>query len=110
MASDPERPMLVARRDGAIAGFAWLRADGARLGPFVADGPAAAAALAAFAFERLPDASVLTFNLPMSNADGRAWLDDLGVAPDPWDGRMALGPELARRESAIYGNVVGALG
>ena len=110
MAADPSRPMLVARRDGAIVGFAWLRTDGARLGPFLADEPAAAAALAASAFERLPDASVLTFNLPMSNAEGLAWLRGLGVEPDPWDGRMALGPELARRDAAIYSNALGALG
>lgn len=110
MADDPSRPMLVARRDGTIAGFAWLRIDGGRLGPFVAEDPAAAAGLAAFAFERLPDASVLIFNLPMSNAEGLAWLRELGVEPDPWDGRMALGPDLARRESAIYSNALGALG
>lgn len=110
MASDRSRPMLVARRDGAIVGFAWLRTDGARLGPFLADSPAAAAALAASAFEKLPDASVLTFNLPMSNAEGLAWLRGLGVEPDPWDGRMALGPELPRRDAAIYSNALGALG
>ncbi len=107
---EADRPMLVARRGDAIAGFAWLRPEDGRLGPFMADAPGVAASLLAAAFERLRDASVLTFNLPMSNADGRAWLQGLGVAPDPWDGRMALGPEVARRESATYGNVVGALG
>ena len=110
MVDDPARPMLVARRDGAVTGFAWLRADGERLGPFMADVPGAAAALVMAAFERLPDASVITFNLPMSNAVGVGWLRTLGVEPDPWDGRMALGPDVPRRESAIYSNVVGALG
>jgi GNAT superfamily N-acetyltransferase len=110
LAADRTRPMLVARRDGEVAGFAWLRVDDARLGPFVADDPGVAAALVASAFEWLPDVSVLTFNLPMSNAEGVAWLRTLGVEPDPWDGRMALGPEPPRLESTIYSNALGALG
>jgi hypothetical protein len=110
LVQDPNRPMLVARREGEIAGFGWLRPDGERIGPFVADTAGVAATLAAAALERLPDASVLVFNLPMSNASGLAWLRWLGVEPDPWDGRMALGPELPRRHDAIYSNVVGALG
>jgi GNAT superfamily N-acetyltransferase len=110
MGADRSRPMLVARREGRVVGFAWLRIDDARLGPFVADGPDVAAALVASAFDRRPDASVLVFNLPMSNAEGVAWLATLGVRPDPWDGRMALGPEPSRRTSTMYGNAVGALG
>ena len=110
MVRDPERSMLVARREGAVAGFAWLRTDGERLGPFVADDPDVAATLTAAGLERLPGAAVLTFNLPMSNSEGLAWLRRLGVEPDPWDGRMALGPPLPRRESTIYSNAVGALG
>ena len=37
-------------------------------------------------------------------------LESLGVELDPWDGRMALGRPIPRRESTIYGSVVGALG
>jgi GNAT superfamily N-acetyltransferase len=110
MTADPSRPMLVARRDGAIAGFAWLRTDGDRLGPFLADDPRVATTLMAAAFERLPNAVDLTINLPMSNSDGVGWLRSLGVEPDPWDGRMALGPRLPQRESTIYSNALGALG
>jgi GNAT superfamily N-acetyltransferase len=110
MTADPSRPMLVARRDGTIVGFAWLRTDGDRLGPFLADAPRVAATLMAAAFERLPKAADLTINLPMSNSDGVGWLRSLGVEPDPWDGRMALGPRLAQRESTIYSNALGALG
>ena len=110
MIADHSRPMLVARRNGSIVGFAWLRTDGDRLGPFLADDPGVAAALVASAFERLPNASVLIINPPMSNGEGVAWLRGLGVEPDPWDGRMALGPALPRRESTIYSNALGALG
>jgi GNAT superfamily N-acetyltransferase len=110
MTADSSRPMLVARRDGAMAGYAWLRTDGDRLGPFLADDPGVAAMLVAAAFERVLQASVLTINLPMSNAEGLAWLRRIGVEPDPWDGRMALGPRLPQRESTIYSNALGALG
>ena len=34
----------------------------------------------------------------------------LGVELEPWDGRMARGPAVERREETIYGNLVGALG
>jgi GNAT superfamily N-acetyltransferase len=110
MVADRSRPMLVARRGGKMAGFAWFRIDGARLGPFVADGPDVAAALLTSAFDRLPDASVLVFNPPMSNTEAVSWLATLDVRPDPWDGRMALGPEPPRRHSTIYSNALGALG
>jgi GNAT superfamily N-acetyltransferase len=110
MADDPDRPLLVAHRDGAIAGYAWQRPDDARLGPFVADDPEAAAALVAAAQARVPDPGGLSTNLPTTNRPGTAWLEGLGCELDPWDGRMALGPQVPRRDDAIYGSVVGALG
>jgi len=110
MAADQERPLIVARRDGDIAGYAWLRPDGPRIGPFLADTPAVASTLLAEAFARLPEADELTLNLPSSNTPGSRWLTELGVTSTPWDGRMARGSEVERRDDTIYGNLVGALG
>ena len=110
MAADAERPLLTARRGGELVGYLWLRADGPRIGPFVADSPEIASTLLADAFERVPHAEELSLNLPTSNVPGSAWLDGLGVALDPWDGRMGRGPDIERRNDTIYANLVGALG
>lgn len=110
MASDRGRPLLVARRGGAIGGYAWLRSDGPRLGPVLADTPGMAAALLAGAFERVPGASELTLNVPTANGPGTRWLASLGIELEPWDGRMARGPSIPRRDDTIYANLVGALG
>lgn len=110
MLSDPERPMLVARRNGAVAGYAWLRTDGPRLGPFLADSPAVAATLLADAFRRVPHPEDLSLNLPSANEPGAKWLRELGVELEEWDGRMARGPQVPRRDETIYANLVGALG
>ena len=110
MLHDTDRPLLVARRDGALAGFGWLRAEDARIGPWVSDDPEVAAAIAADALARLPEQPSVTANVPMSNRPAVAWLDRLGVVPDPWDGRMARGEPIGRRDDTIYGNTVGALG
>jgi GNAT superfamily N-acetyltransferase len=109
MAVDPDRPLFVARRDGSVAGFAWLRPEEGRLGPFVADDPVVAAGLVVAASSHAAD-EPLSVNVPTSNGTATAWLESLGVELDPWDGRMALGPPVRRRESTIYGSVVGALG
>lgn len=108
--ADAERPTLLARRGGAVAGYAWVRPADGRIGPWVADDPTVAAALVARAFQRTADADELTTNVPMSNEPGVAWLRALGVRPDPWDGRMALGDPIPQRLDTIYGNSVGALG
>jgi hypothetical protein len=111
MLADADRPLLVARRrDGTVAGFAWLRAEADRLGPFVADDPGIAGGILLAAFARAPSAAQLTLNLPTANRAGTAWLRGLGVELEPWDGRMGRGPEIARRDDTIYGNAVGALG
>ncbi|MEP7082830.1 MAG: GNAT family N-acetyltransferase [Chloroflexota bacterium] len=110
MLPDPERPTLVARRGEAIVGYGWLRVDEDRIGPWVADGPAEAAAILAEAFRRVPDHPELTANIPISNRGAVAWLRGLGVEPDPWDGRMALGSPIQRREETIFGSTAGALG
>lgn len=110
MANDPERPLLVARRGGAIAGFAWLRPDGPRLGPVLADTPAAAASLVAEAFRRVPGSEAFGVNLPSGNAAGAEWLRGLGIELEAWEGHMARGPQVRRREETLYGHLVGALG
>ena len=110
MAGDPDRPLLLARDRGAVRGYAWLRSDGPRLGPVLADTPAVAAALLAAAFERVPEADELTLNVPTANMPGMEWLASLGIDVQPWDGRMARGPLIPRRDDTIYGNLVGALG
>ncbi|MGZ8475424.1 MAG: GNAT family N-acetyltransferase [Candidatus Limnocylindria bacterium] len=110
MLADPERPTLVARRAETVVGYGWLRVDEDRLGPWVADGTAEAAAILSEAFRRVPDHLELTANIPISNRPGVAWLRGLGVEPDPWDGRMALGAPIPRREESIFGNTAGALG
>jgi ribosomal protein S18 acetylase RimI-like enzyme len=105
-----DHPMLAARRDGEIAGYAWVRPPDGRIGPFVADDPSVAAALLHHAFALLPAVETLTTSLPMANRPAVAWTERLGIDLDPWDGRMALGPEIERRIETIYGNTVGALG
>ena len=110
MLDDPERPLLVVRGQGSVAGYAWLRSDGDRLGPFLADSPAIAEALVQAAFERSPSSEELTLNLPTANRTGIAWLESHEVAVTPWDGRMGRGPAIDRRDDTIFGNLVGALG
>lgn len=110
MQADRRRPLLVALSGDGIGGYLWLRADGPRVGPFVADEPAIAAALLRAAFERVPEAADLALNLPMSNRPGAEWLRGLGLALEPWDGRMGRGPQIERRDDTIYANLVGALG
>jgi GNAT superfamily N-acetyltransferase len=110
LAADPAHPLLIARAGGRLVGFAWIRPDTGRIGPFVADDPTIAAALLADAFGRLPGTDLLTFNLPMSNEPGVAWLRSMKFELEPWDVRMGRGPDIPRRTSTIYGNAVGALG
>lgn len=110
MLDDPRRPLVMARRDDRIVGYGWVRPDGERIGPLLADAPQIAVALVAEAFERMPVAELLSLNLPTDNRDGAARLAELGAELEPWDGRMARGPRVPRRDDTIYGNVVGALG
>lgn len=110
MAADPERPLLSARRDGQLVGYLWLRPDGPRIGPFLADAPEYAASLLAEAFRRVPEADALGVHLPTANEAGIRWLRDLDAELESWEGRMARGPQIARRDETVYGHLVGALG
>lgn len=108
--ADPAATFLAAQRNGEIVGYACVRTDTPRLGPLLADEPAVAETLLAEAFDLLPGAGGLRLNLPPDNRPGREWLRGLGAAIEPWDGRMARGPQLPRRPETIYGMTVGALG
>ena len=108
--ADPVRPLLVAERDGGLRGLAWLRPDEGRLGPFMADDAATATALAEAARARLPATTTIGFTLRAENAVAQSWLTGLGVAIEPWQGRMVRGDFHSRRVETLYGNVVGALG
>lgn len=111
MLADDDRPLALAQTGGeGVVGYAWLRPDGERIGPLLADRPAIAEALVRRAFAWAPSVTELTINLPTSNRPGMAWLAERGIGVDPWDGRMARGQELPRRDDTIYASVVGALG
>ena len=110
MLADPQRPLVAGRRDGEIVGYGWIRPDGERVGPLVADTPDVAMAIVGAAFDRMPSADSLALNLPPENHDGVAQLAELGAELEAWDGRMGRGPQVPRREDTIYGLVVGALG
>ena len=107
---DPAARLLVAEDGGAMVGYACVRTDTPRIGPFVADEPDAAETLLRRAFELVPVAGELRLNLPPNNRPGAAWLRRLGVEVEPWDGRMGRGPQIPRRDDTIYGMAVGALG
>lgn len=107
---DPDARLLVAGQDGQVVGYACLRSDPPRIGPFLADAPDVAAALLAHAFAAADGVETLRINLPPNNRSGAAWLQGLGIEIQPWDGRMARGPQVPRRDETVYGMAVGALG
>ncbi len=107
---DPAAHLLLAERGGELRGYACLRDDPPRIGPFLADEPAIAATLLADAFGQAPELERLRINLPPSNRAGAQWLRGLGVEVEAWEGRMARGPQVPRRDETVYGMAVGALG
>ncbi|MEO8246851.1 MAG: GNAT family N-acetyltransferase [Chloroflexota bacterium] len=110
--ADPARSTIVATRVGVLVGYAVVRDEGTRLGPWLADDTRAAAALLRATLDARPpelDAPVLAM-MPAENASGRAWLAGIGARLSGSDGRMARGPAVPRRLEAVYGNAVGALG
>jgi len=110
MLEDAERPLIMARHDRQLVGYGWVRPDGERVGPLIADTPDIAAAIVGEAFERLPSTDELSLKLPPDNREGAVRLAELGAELERWDGRMGRGPQVPRREDTVYGMVVGALG
>ncbi|HJP70339.1 MAG TPA: GNAT family N-acetyltransferase [Candidatus Limnocylindria bacterium] len=108
--ADPEAMVLTAATPAGLAGYVCLRAASNRIGPFLADAPTVAETLLASAFELAPEADGMRLNLPPGNDVGAGWLRGLGVETVAWDGRMARGAELPKREETLYGMAVGALG
>ncbi len=110
MLSDPARPLVVARDERTMVGWGWVRPEADRVGPLVADTPGVAVALLAESLRRMPAAVTLRLTMPPGNRAGAARLRDLGAELEPWDSRMARGPEVERREETLYAGAVGALG
>lgn len=110
MLADADRPVLVARTAGRLAGWAWVRPDATRIGPLVADSPELAVALVGEAFRRMPSAATLRLNLPAPTEVARQRLAAAGASFEAWEGRMAFGPAIPRRDETMYASAVGALG
>jgi len=101
---------VIVERDGAIAGYACVQLDGPRMGPMVADAPSVAETLLLEALTMVPEVEELRLNLPPENREGADWMRGLGLEVEPWDGRMARGPQIQRRPETIYAMTVGPLG
>jgi GNAT superfamily N-acetyltransferase len=100
----------VVERGGEIEGFAYLQSGERRVGPMVADAPDVAAGLVTAVFEHDPEIADVRLNLPPGNVAGAEWLRRVRVARMDWDGRMAHGPDVPRRDDTIYQMTVGPLG
>jgi predicted N-acetyltransferase YhbS len=107
--ADAERRVLVALRAGQPVGYAVIRQEGDRLGPWVAEGPPEAAPLLEAAFAQTHSTSLAT-NIARDNQPGVAWLRDIAIEVRSHDGRMRLGKPVRRRPETLYGTTVGALG
>jgi GNAT superfamily N-acetyltransferase len=108
--SDPGCRAAIAELDGEPAGYSVVRVDEPRLGPLVADSPRIAAALVGWAFEAVPTTDQMRLSLPPENRVGATWLRELAIPIEEWDGRMARGPDVPRRDETIYQMAVGPLG
>jgi len=106
----PGMTTLLAEGPGGVAGYTCVRTDESRIGPMLAEAPPVAAAVLREAFALLPHVPDLRLNLPPNNRAGAAWLEQLGVNVEPWDGRMGRGPAIPRRDDTVYGLAMGALG
>jgi hypothetical protein len=110
MLADPERPLVIAREAAAMVGWGWIRPEAGRIGPLVADTPDVAIALVAEAMRRMPGVATLRLTMPPGNRAGVSRLRSVGAELETWDGRMARGSEIERREETLYASSVGALG
>jgi GNAT superfamily N-acetyltransferase len=101
---------VLAEGPAGLTGYACVRTDEGRIGPMLAEEPPIAAALLREGFTLVPGAAEFRLNLPPNNRPGAAWLEQLGVEVEPWDGRMGRGPAIPRRDETVYGMAIGALG
>jgi GNAT superfamily N-acetyltransferase len=108
--ADDAATLFIAERDGTPAGYGCVRSDTPRVGPLLAEDPAVAETLLVEAFGVLPPDTTLRVSLPPNNRGGAEWLRRIGATVELWDGRMARGVALPRRDETIYGMTVGALG
>jgi hypothetical protein len=100
----PERAAMVAVRDGALAGFAVMRACQAasRVGPLSADSPDIAAALVAALAAKLGAAAV-AIDMPDINKPALALAEKMGLKPAFETARMYTGPDPKLDYSGLYG-------
>jgi GNAT superfamily N-acetyltransferase len=110
MLADVDRPVIVARQEGRIVGWGWMRPDAERLGPLTADSPDVAMAIVREALARMPEAPSLRLTMPPANQAGIEALQGVGATMEESGGRMARGPDVPRRDETIYGHAAGALG
>ncbi len=100
------------RREGALAGYAMLRAtaSGLVIGPWVAVDRTAAAALLGAALARCGDADV-TLGLPAACSNGQQLLAEHSFTATPSSFRMVRGEVAVRGEPAsVYAIASGAIG
>ena len=110
--ADPQRPVHLARRSGALVGYITVRPDASRIGPWVADDLGAATTLLARAAALVPrNADMpMSWGVPGENEEGVEWLTSLGARVERHDTRMRRGFGPPRRLDTIFATIVGALG
>jgi GNAT superfamily N-acetyltransferase len=110
MLADRARPVVAARREGRLLGWGWIRPDAERIGPLMADTPEVAIAIVREALARMPQTGSLRLTMPAANRAGLEAFRDVGATIERSGGRMALGPNVPRRDETVYGHAAGALG
>ena len=110
--SAPGHVALALRRAGAVAGFGVLRParSGHKIGPLVAEDPAAAEALAAALLAHLPPGDQVFLDVPEPQREAVALAGRLGLAPVFETARMYTGAAPALRLDRIYGVTTFELG
>ena len=100
----PERAAMVAVRDGALAGFAVMRAcaSTSRVGPLFADSPAIAAALVS-ALARRMAATGVAIDIPDTNREAVRLAEQAGLKPSFETARMYTGEVPVMDRAGLFG-------
>ncbi len=100
----PERAAMVALRDGALAGFAVIRACQAasRVGPLFADSPEIAAALVSALAAKL-GATTVAIDMPDINKSALALAERMRLKPAFETARMYTGPNPSIDLGGVFG-------